>query len=134
MYVYIYIYIYIYVYMYMYMYMYIYVYIYVYIPLWHLRSKGFTSVYFSYNPLVREISWYLPDHRDISRYIPGHNIFDVFSSLALDVCNFTNFQPLGFRYVKYALMCFRNAKNAFIYYSGMLLNSNVFYTQVSFSG
>ena len=33
------------------------------IPLWHLRSKGFTSLYFTNKPVVREISRYIPDHK-----------------------------------------------------------------------
>ena len=35
-------------------------------PLSHLRSKDFTSVYFAYKSVAREIS----------RYIPGHKAFD----------------------------------------------------------
>ena len=33
------------------------------IPLWHLGSKGFTSLYFTNKPVVREISQYIPDHK-----------------------------------------------------------------------
>ena len=78
-----------------------------------------------------DLAWY---NLDISLATTLFDIFDVISSLALDVCNFTNLQPYGFRYTKYALMCFRNAKNALIYYSGMLLKNSVLYTQLSFSG
>ena len=50
----------------------IYIYIYIYVcikSLGHLRLKGFTSVYFTYKSVVREISRYIPD-------IPDHKSFD----------------------------------------------------------
>ena len=66
------------------------------IPLWHLISKGFTSVYFTYMPVVGEISWYLPDygeilsryipdHKEISRYIPDHKAFDAKAVRGIDI-------------------------------------------------
>ena len=50
------------------------------LPLSHLRSKEFTSVYFTYKPVIRQIS-YLSDHRiyrDYKAFIMLRNSVEAF--------------------------------------------------------
>ena len=61
--------------------------IYVHITLSHLRSKEFTSIYFSYKPVVSEISWYIPDWTQGS----DHKIFNAKAAFYIASTNSVSF-------------------------------------------